>query len=47
MRCGLACVVMGADSLPLLSLNHISRVVFDLDASINFYTEVRSPALSR
>ena len=28
------------DSLPLLSLNHISRVVRDVQASIKFYTEV-------
>ena len=29
-----------ADSLPLLSLNHISRVVKDVQASIDFYTRV-------
>ncbi len=42
MRCCAGCANMGADSLPLLSLNHISRVVRDVEASIQFYTEVRS-----
>ena len=31
---------MPEGSLPLLSLNHISRVVRDVEASIKFYTEV-------
>ena len=41
VRCCAGCADMGADSLALLSLNHISRVVRDLEASTKFYTEVR------
>ncbi len=38
--CFIAWRTMPEGSLPLLSLNHISRVVRDVEASIKFYTEV-------